>query len=290
MRINPFRTYNKVSFINKFNMKKKIIISVLLLSISISFAQSPWTREKGKTYLQLGVTGLFYDSFELNGKKITNGNDYSDITMQVYGEHGITDNLEALLVIPLKLISVENSSSATKNISGLGNVSLGLKYKLYDELWKVSSGVVYSANSIKINSSQGLSTGFNAATILPYVSAGSSQGKWYYYGNIGYGYMSNNYSDYLKATFEVGYEVIKQGHLIFVLDTRNIVSKEDAFTTDLAQWASYLDRQTYNAIGLKANYEFQKDKFGVNFAAFGATGIDNAPLAPTLNFGIYSKF
>ena len=101
--------------------------------------------------------------------------------------------------------------------------------------------------------------------------------------------MNNNYSDYLKASVEVGYEVIKNGHLIFVLDTRNIISKETAFTTDTAQWPSYLDRQSYNAIGLKANYEFTKNKFGANIAAIGATGIDNAPLAPTLNLGIYAK-
>lgn len=102
--------------------------------------------------------------------------------------------------------------------------------------------------------------------------------------------MNNDYSDYLKATFEVGYEVIQNGHLIFVVDTRNTVAKEAAFTNDTAQWPSCLDRQTYNALGLKANYEFKKDKFGANFAAIGATGIDNAPLAPTFNFGIYTKF
>ena len=101
--------------------------------------------------------------------------------------------------------------------------------------------------------------------------------------------MNNNYSDYLKATFEVGYEIIKKGHLIFVLDTRDVIAKEDAFITDTAQWPSYLDRQTYNAIGLKANYEFIKDKFGANLAVIGATGIDNAPLAPTVNLGIYAK-
>jgi hypothetical protein len=175
------------------------------------------------------------------------------------------------------------------NLSGIGNTTLGLKYKLYDKTWKISSGVSFSANSIKIDETIGLSTGFNATTIVPYVAIGSSHKKLYYYGNIGYGYMSNNYSDYLKATFEVGYEVIPKGHLIFVLDTRNILSKESAFNNDNAQWSSYLDRQTYNAIGLKANYEFKKDKFGANFAIIGATGINNAPLAPTLNLGLYTK-
>jgi len=263
---------------------------ILLLVTSFSLAQSPWTREKGKSYVQLGFTGLIYNTIKSNGEKIENLNEVSDLTTQIYVEYGITNKLEVLAVIPYKSISVDVPSNSSETISGLGNVSLGLKYKLQDTKWKISSGINYEARSLKIDYDKGLSTGFNAATILTYISVGSSKNKWYYFGNIGYGYMNNDYSDYLKATFEVGYEIIKNGHLIFVLDTRNVVSKEDAFTTDTAQWSSYLDRQTYNAIGLKANYEFLKDKFGANFAAIGATGIDNAPLAPTLNLGIYAKF
>ena len=263
---------------------------ILILVTSISIAQSPWTREKNKSYVQLGFTSLNYDAYQFEGNKIDDFGKISDVTVQAYGEYGISSKLEFQIILPYKLISFDNSvNNTSENISGLGNVSLGLNYKLYDKLWKISSGVTYNARSIKIDYDIGLSTGFNAATILPYVSIGSSKNKWYYFGNIGYGYMNNNYSDYLKASVEVGYEVIKNGHLIFVLDTRNVISKETAFTTDTAQWPSYLDRQSYNAIGLKANYEFTKNKFGANIAAIGATGIDNAPLAPTLNLGIYAK-
>ena len=262
----------------------------LLLASSISIAQSPWTREKGKSYVQLGFTTLNYTSYQLDGNRIDNFGKISDVTIQAYAEYGISNKLEAQFILPYKVISSDNYLvNTSENIAGLGNVTVGLKYKLYNKIWKVSTGIMYSANSIKIDSDKRLSTGFNAATILPYVSIGSSKNKWYYFANIGYGYMNNNYSDYVKATIEVGYEIIKKGHLIFVLDTRNIVSKEDAFKNDNAQWPSYLDRQTYNAIGLKANYEFEKDKFGANFAAIGATGIDNAPLAPTLNLGVYVK-
>ncbi|WP_432671186.1 hypothetical protein [Flavobacterium sp. SM2513] len=269
---------------------RKLITLVLLLSISFSYAQSPWTRAKGKTFLQVGATGLFYDSYEFDGKKVENAGDFTDITTQIYGEYGITNQLEALVIVPFKMVSVENALVPSSSLTGFGNVSLGLKYKLSDQRWKVSSGIIYTANTIKKDAASGLSTGFNATTFLPYLAVGSSHDKWYYYGNVGYGLMTNDYSDYLKLTFEVGYEVIEQGHLIFVLDTRNVVSKEDAYYTDAAQWPSYLDRQTFNALGIKANYEFKKEAYGVNLAAFGATGIDNAPLAPTFNIGIYTKF
>lgn len=272
-------------------MRKCIaVFSLLTMVIQASYSQSPWTREKGKSYIQLGFTGLFYDEIQFDGEKVVLPNDYSDVTLQAYVEYGLTNKLEAQLMVPFKSVGFESKiGSVSENLSGLGNVSVGLKYKLFDKKWKISSGLLYTANSISKDAETGLTTGFNANTFLPYVSAGSSSGKWYYFAKLGYGYMDNDYSDFVNATFEVGYEVIKKGHLMFILDTRNIVSKEDAFTKDEFQWPSYLDRQTYNAIGIKGNYEFKKDKFGANFAVIGATGIDNAALAPTLNFGVYTK-
>lgn len=276
-------------------MKKVIMLSVVgLLGFQFASAQSPWTREKGKAYVQLGVTSLSYDTVQFDGNKLEDQGDYSDITVQAYAEYGITDKLEAQLVLPYKTASYKNAGFS-ESISGIGNISLGLKYKLSNKNWKISLGILYSANSIKKDKELVVSTtGINASTILPYVTIGSSHNKWYYFGNIGYGYMDNDYSDYFKATIEVGYNVIPKVHLMFVLDTRNPISKEKAFDDyklglDPYQWASHLDRQTYNSIGIKANYEFIEGKFGANFSTFGAFGIDNAPLAPTINIGVYTK-
>jgi hypothetical protein len=273
---------------------KKILITICLMTITAQTinAQSPWTREKGKSYVQLGFTGLFYNQYQFDGKKINDNHKYSDVTVQAYAEYGITNNLEATLILPYKIVGRKSETSThEESLSNIGNITAGLKYKFFDKEWKISGGLTFNANSINKDENKGLSTGFNANTIIPYVSVGSSKGKWYYFGNLGYGYMDNDYSDFFKATFEVGYEVIKSGHLILVLDSRNVVNKEKAFENDIAtQWPSYRDRQTYNAIGVKGNYEFTKDKYGANFAVFGANGIDNAPLAPTLNFGVYAKF
>lgn len=272
-------------------MKKIALFAIVsLLSISQSAnAQSPWTKEKGKAYVQLGMTSLVYDSFQFDGKKLENQGNYSDITIQAYTEYGITNKLEAQLILPYK-VATYDSGAISQSISGIGNLTLGLKYKLSDKNWKISSGVFYSANSIKKDDNLVVkTTGINANTIVPYVSIGTSHNKWYYFGNIGYGYMDNDYSDFLKATLEVGYTIIPKGHLILVLDTRNPIAKENAFVNDQYQWASSLDRQTYNALAIKANYEFIEGKFGANFATIGAFGINNSPLAPTFNIGLYTK-
>jgi hypothetical protein len=272
-------------------MKKIIrfsLVFVLFLS-QTTFAQSPWTREKGKAYVQLGFSGIFYNQAQIDGKKVDLGYDVSDITLQVYSEYGITNKFEVQAILPYKTVGRDFSSANTQNFSGLGNVSLGLKYKVIDKNWKLSTGLLFTAKTSKYDQETDLGTGFDAATALPYVSVGTSFGKWYYFGNVGYGYMTNDFSDFFRLNAEVGYSVIPKGHIILALDTRNIVSKENAFVTGKNQWESNLDRQTYNALGLKLNYEFTQDKFGVNLSAFGAFGNNNAPLAPSLNLAVYAK-
>jgi hypothetical protein len=46
----------------------------------------------------------------------------------------------------------------------------------------------------------------------------------------------------------------------------------------MAKVAFYLDRQTYNAVGLKFNYEFYQSKYEANISVFGTLGNDNAHL------------
>jgi hypothetical protein len=83
--------------------------------------------------------------------------------------------------------------------------------------------------------------------------------KMVYIWKYGYGYMTNNYSDYLKFATEVGYNITPKG-LTLALDTKNSIATESAFTI-MPQDGLYLDRQTYNAVGLKFNYEFYQSKY-----------------------------
>lgn len=271
-------------------MKKSLLLVVIAFSVQLVQAQSPWTKEKGTTYLQLGITGLFYDTAQIDGIKTTLDDDYTDITTQVYTEYGITNNLEALLIVPIKFASFDAKTTDTsESISGFGNLTFGLKYKVYDHQWKISTGIQFQVNSSMKETNNNLSTDIDANTFLPYISVGSSAGKWYCFGNIGYGYMTNSYSDYLKLSTELGYNIIPKGYLILVLDTKNPIAEESAFENNASKWPSYLDRQTYNAFGLKFNYEFSPDKYGANISTYGAFGNDNAPLAPSINFAIYAK-
>ncbi len=269
---------------------KTAIFSILFFNQFVT-AQSPWTREAGKGFAHLGFSGIFYNKVEINGKTVDLNADYTDLTLQVYTEYGITNNLEFQFILPYKSVGYKsNIGNFSQDLSGIGNVSFGMKYKVYDGRWKVSTGLLFSANSISKNNVKQLSSGFNAETFLTYASIGTSAGKWYYFGNIGYGFMTNHYSDYMKVSAELGYNIIEKGHIVLLVDTRNVISEEGAFDGDSNQWPSYQDRQSFSAVGLKFNYDFTKDKFGANIAVLGAFDLDNAPVAPSINLGVYSKF
>ncbi len=276
-------------------MKKIISFLILCVIISIDInAQGPWTKEKGKGYIQVGFSSIQYDKTQYNANELATGNNNTDVTLQLYTEYGLTNKLEVQLILPYKMVESTNKiTNVSKTLTGISNTTLGLKYLLQDKKWKISTGLQFSTRSNNKDNLKGFRTGFEASTFLPYFTFGSSSNKWYYYGNIGYGLMTNNYSDFVKIAGEVGYNIIPKGHLMFVFDAKNIVTKESFYTIDNVSYrntANYLDRQSYFAVGIKGNYEFVKNKFGANAAFIGALNTNNTPLAPSINFGIYAKF
>ena len=69
-------------------MKKLSNLFFLLISTTF-FAQSPWTKEKGTSYLQLSYTNISkYDKLYGKDEKIL-PNKVSDNTIQFYGEYGL---------------------------------------------------------------------------------------------------------------------------------------------------------------------------------------------------------
>ena len=276
-------------------MKKIIAITVLLsLFFSTIQAQGPWTKGKNKAYIQVGFSGIFYDKVRLNNEKTTLAANIADITSQLYTEYGITDNLDVTLILPYKTTTVKSKvGNNSESISGLGNVTLGLKYKFFDKNWKVSAGLFYSANSGIANEQQGLRTGYGANTFLPYITAGTSQGKIYYFANIGYGYMTNDYTDFLKIGGEFGYKFLSKTHLILNLELKSALSKEKYFDSVENSYfqgtTTYIDKQQFFGVGIKLNHEFLANKFGANIGAIGAISQNNLPFAPSFNVGVYYK-
>lgn len=222
-------------------MKKKILGMVIVLIIGSSFLSSPvfaaWTQAKGHAYNQLTysyyVTDHKWTTVELNNDYTTKGinedkihrvrtSKFESSGVTYYGEYGIIDSLTIFTAIPWKKISsddVRQNSDAT-GIYGLGDIDLGLRYNLSQNLF--GQGVVFSLQgAVKIPEAYeygdplmelSMGTGQYDATMM--LQLGRGLGKGYVWFNTGYKYRFENNesysfkpSDQIKVLFGGGYNL-----------------------------------------------------------------------------------
>ena len=114
-----------------------LLLLCLLGLIQINYAQSGWTRPQGTYYLQ-AQAGFFSsnDYYGTAGDHFPSDNSFQAFQINLYGEYGIHNRLTVLLQTPLQI----NSFSNTESVYGLGNIELGLKYRLLPN-WPLSFAV-----------------------------------------------------------------------------------------------------------------------------------------------------
>lgn len=125
---------------------KRILFSIatsgilVLFSAGICFAGA-WTQQKGKLYDRLSVNYYFADDeFDGNGSRTEfslNGK-FKDAHVSNYIEYGLTDNITLINSLFYKRIEKEDDLEKTTTY-GIGDIDLGLKYKLAEGKWGVLS-------------------------------------------------------------------------------------------------------------------------------------------------------
>ena len=273
-------------------MKNRIHLTFCLIFVSIlSHSQSPWVPSVNEGFLQFAYSGLFFDQVRYNNELITPGRETVDQTYQAYLDFGLLPKLGITASIPFKFYSIDEGSG---KFSGLGNVSLGLKYQLTNKNATTAIGLTYDVTSQNSDQQLGLRSGFDAHTVTPYFSIGSGTKKTYFYANLGYGIRTNSYSDFLRVSGEFGYKIFKHAYLIGTIDLTNPTQKDSGFfiidDPAFVASASFLDRQSFNGAGIKFLYDFLPEKYGISLSTIGALGSDNTPFSRSYNVGIYHKF
>ncbi|MBL4585998.1 MAG: hypothetical protein JKX84_02925, partial [Flavobacteriales bacterium] len=211
------------------------IITILLfvgLLAQSAFAGGPWPRKKGSGYAQLGFTYLGYSKFFNKEGGITElPRRVTDFTTQLYIDYGITDRLSFTGVLPFRYVATSNKVFASdpvyfsdtlvfrdtisaNGLFGLNTVLMGLKYNIINKKVVFSVGLNGEANVAKYDSLTTLRTGPLTFVINPYVSVGSSFGKFYTLLDAGYRLRTNNYTDQINFNFEIGYSWNKKTYLI----------------------------------------------------------------------------
>ncbi len=290
--------------INTIIMKRKILSTILTISISLSsFAGGPWTQKKNKGFIQFqGILPAYqYKSLLMgnliNDKQHTNRKVFNSDYI-LYSEFGITDKIDIIANLPFKYVSTGDITKEAEPLNilpkgelfGLSNPELSLKYGILDRKVKIAASINYSFNPISKKLEQGLATGYDANSIGITAHVGRSTEKQYGFLEVGIHKYSNDFSDVVKIRIEHGWQIKERITVGLTMDARHSLENGSYFNENLAQTGLYPNDQSFIAISGKLAYE-KDNGLGLSFSMplipikFKYVGFNG-----TFAFGIYKKF
>ncbi len=297
--LKQFVSFNIIELLNNQNstkMRKPIVFLGLFIS-SITFAQSPWTTEKGRFFTSLSYSTISnYNEIFGDPDYFTSGN-ITDRTYKIYGEYGLTNKSSLLVNIPFKnitlneyqLCNANNCVGENYSESSFGNVSLGVKHNFYKKSWVLTGQLNMEFNTSSYDSNSGIRTGYDAYTFSPLFLAGTSFGKNYFQSFIGAEIRTNDYSSNLKIGGEIGRKLTQNIWLIGFVDISQSLENGDILLPNRNISNSlYVNNQEYVAYGLKGILQFCDFRLT---AAFGsALSGNNVPKTTAFSIGIFNTF
>jgi len=118
----------------KQNAIRAILTVVLVTAFAVPGFAGAWTARQGAFYEKLAFNYYYsHETFSPTGSRggTPNNGRFTDYNVSNYLEYGLFDNLTAINSLSYKWLENEDSARRTKGI-GLGDVDLGLRYKLLD--------------------------------------------------------------------------------------------------------------------------------------------------------------
>ena len=279
-------------------MRQFLVTLLILTGLPLLTIGGPWLPGSRKGFAQIGYSGLYYNSvFSPSGSERAVYRNTSDVTIQLYAEYGISKNWSIRAVLPYKTLQTGPSTNLSANpvpagtLTGVGNIGLGVKRALLDGPAKLTLGVDVLANTFTNSDRLGLRTGYEGWTVLPYLSLGAGSSRTYYFAEAGYGFMTQNYSNFLKVNGELGYKLLPRLWVAGTLDFRLPAKNGPFFNTEAYQFtATYVNDQMYLGTGLKALFDIVPDKFGLSASVIGALAGENVPFSRSYNAGVFIKW
>lgn len=261
------------------SVKIMIVAIMVAASAGTSFAGA-WTAPQGSFYEKFAYNYYYsHETFNSTGTRVgtPNNGKFTDNNVSNYFEFGLTNDLTAINSLTYKWIRNQDNSS-TSTADSLGDVDLGLRYKLLDN----SAGIVSTQLLVKVPGAYGkndalpLGNGqFDTELRLLY-------GRSLYpmipgYGNveIGYRWRAEDPSDELRYLIEFGVDVSKDIYTRAKLDGtlsidngRKTDGSGNPTTTnnfDLGKLDLAVGYKITPALGVEVSY--RPDIYGQNTAA-----------------------
>ena len=279
-------------------MRLFYFLLICCISSSGLSAQQAWTRAKGSYYVQVGASYLQANSL-LNGTEdlVALNRDVTDITLQGYAEYGLSSKLMLSAQLPLKLLSVDNTVGQPNlkdgSLTALSNIQAALTYNFYKKNgWVVSGKTGFSLPTAKFDEATGLRSGFDAFSFTPSLMAGIGRNKFFSSAELAFVLRSNNYSNRVGATWQIGAFWGKKKQFIPILGVELMRSGESDFDDSTSESTGlYLNEQSYLSPNLKIGYK-PNPNITLWLSAGGGLGdiTRNIAASPGLSFTIsYAK-
>lgn len=290
-----------------------LITSILFVCADCSWCNGPWLLKKNQ------ISTGFHFSFIPPVNRIHKSNfktQYlhrwiSDYNFNYTFNYGWTDQLELSFSLPTKFVASSSKLTDLQAIDfsdqvlmpadtvfphgqlfDLGNLCLGLKYRITDKKFKSAIHIQFSWPS-QLNDTylkNGLRTAFPCWTFALGYSFGASNAKRYWYLDTGFAYRTHGYNPYFSGAFEIGWHIKS---IIFALELAyniNIpLEKDDPVFGFQNISALYLNNQNYVALTLKLIIPVAQ-KWNVFFALGGGIWANNIQQGPSISCGFNYTF
>ena len=276
-----------------------LYLLVLFCFIPVNMMAGGWTQPKGKFYSHLAYTfhtfNNVHQGFWGDNKDLTRR--VNDGTLQAYLEFGATDKLTLTGMLPVKFTTTGNTIYPNENfadtlaagsLNGLGNVVLGVKYRLLQKKWVMSGQLQVAALTSNRDATTGLQTDRDSWGILPSLLLSKGLNKKFLSMEIGVEVRTNQQSERITGFFEYGRQ-LNNDMWIIGLASWYISLKNGEFTDgNFLQTGLYVNDQEYFSMGAKAIIPFNENT-GINVALLGGIYGKNVASFPSITVGLFVK-
>ena len=206
-------------------MKKLPILGLIMLIPTPAFAGA-WTAEKGTNYLK-GAVNYFETSNRFGDEGVFEN--FRNTNLNIYWEHGVRDDLTFFATG--SLTDLENRSNGVETSeTGVGDIDLGLKYRLIDGPVIVSVQGLFKAPYLYDEDSE-LPLGNGQEDYEGKILFGKSFGDLGYGGlELGYRVRTDDPVDEFRFLVEYGFDVSDKVYLRTKLDGIHAASSSDIDT------------------------------------------------------------
>lgn len=280
-------------------MKRTILLLSLVFISVFSSAQSPWNKKKGEGFLKLAETVIVSDQFYGPDGEIQPITTTGVYITSIYGEYGLSDKLTAFIYFPFFFRNTLNeqqlvNSGATipgDESNSIGDTNIGVSYGLkQDGPFVVSASLMLG---LPIGETDGgdtelLQSGDGEFNQLVKVNAGYSLYPIpvYMIASVGFNNRTNDFSDELHVSGEVGLTVKTSFNIAFKVYSLSSFENGDASAD---QTGIFSNNTEYFAYGPELSYT-HKDTFGASISYQGALSGQNILANPSYSFGVHYKF